>query len=287
MINLCIFVTNPHLYYTVIMNESFVNSIAFGDCTLVNKWVFSRICDAKWRIYQNGNDGASIISKGIEYPMLAGEIIIIPAWLEWYGTLSKPVRHTHLSFNTPQWTASSSQAQFLKPLIIKKQHKQYQNLSFGYEQYRNALLSKSTNEISKDEINHCIKNSTAHLALALYLKIYPSMSESSPQPIAKALDYINNNISSDLRVEELANVQACAPAHFSRLFSKLMKQSASSYVREVRATRASELLINTNKSIEQIADLCGFCDRFHLSRIFKNILKVSPAKFREQNSLTW
>ena len=57
------------------------------------------------------------------------------------------------------------------------------------------------------------------------------------------------------------------------------------YIVERRVSRAAELLVYSNDSLEQIADACGFPNRFYLSRVFTKVLGTSPARYRKMSTL--
>ena len=44
--------------------------------------------------------------------------------------------------------------------------------------------------------------------------------------------------------------------------------------------RAQLLLLESGVSLARIADLCGFCDVYHLGREFKRLVGIPPAAWR-------
>jgi transcriptional regulator GlxA family with amidase domain len=59
--------------------------------------------------------------------------------------------------------------------------------------------------------------------------------------------------------------------------------SAKQYQMTVRFQRARDLLINTDKSIKEIAGLLGFHSAFHFSSQFRSITEATPTQYREQS----
>ena len=79
---------------------------------------------------------------------------------------------------------------------------------------------------------------------------------------------------------ELA-VEACFSENaFIRRFREVTGLPPQVYFRKLRLERASDLLAHSDQSIEEIAEACGFCDRHHMSRLFKKQFQISPGRFR-------
>jgi methylphosphotriester-DNA--protein-cysteine methyltransferase len=51
------------------------------------------------------------------------------------------------------------------------------------------------------------------------------------EAIQNSLNYIEDHLSENIKIETLANVAALSPYYFQRLFGRLVKKSANEYVR--------------------------------------------------------
>src|SRR5260370_38674247 len=67
-----------------------------------------------------------------------------------------------------------------------------------------------------------------------------------------------------------------------RLFYEMEGCSMNSYVLRRRAFRAFAELLNTNHSLAQIAQRCGFYDQAHFTKVFKALFGVTPGRFRSR-----
>jgi AraC-like DNA-binding protein len=99
-------------------------------------------------------------------------------------------------------------------------------------------------------------------------------------PIAEALNYIRHNYMENLNNEALSRVLGYNPQYFIRLFRKYAGMTPHQYLINYRILEAKKLL-KTEKSIIEIADLCGFSDAKSFGRSFRNKQGVSPTQFRE------
>lgn len=101
--------------------------------------------------------------------------------------------------------------------------------------------------------------------------------------INKAIDYINNNLSSELNLEKIASVAAFSKFHFHRIFSSVVGETVSSFIRRRRLDKAAMMLaMNPKDSVAEIAYSCGFSSPSLFSRTFKEHFGISPIEFREK-----
>jgi transcriptional regulator GlxA family with amidase domain len=56
------------------------------------------------------------------------------------------------------------------------------------------------------------------------------------------------------------------------------------FVARTRVTLARDYLTHPRCTLETVAELVGFCDAPHLSRVFRRELGQSPGQFRRMNS---
>gem|GEM_PF-6404298 len=96
------------------------------------------------------------------------------------------------------------------------------------------------------------------------------------------LEEFHQDVGNSWDVPELANRCGWSNEHFSRVFSSLMGQSCSEYIRNVRMSRGARLLFDPNNSIGQIASQVGYSDERSFRRAFKAVYGVTPGRFRQQ-----
>ncbi len=82
-------------------------------------------------------------------------------------------------------------------------------------------------------------------------------------------------------VSDLARTVACSPTHLRRLFQQAFGVSPRQWLLEQRLQRAAYLLQVTEKSVQQIADICGFDSLSHFTRYFRRKFGCSPAQYRK------
>jgi AraC-like DNA-binding protein len=96
--------------------------------------------------------------------------------------------------------------------------------------------------------------------------------------------YIQDNWLHLLTLEQAARECHVAPAYLCRLFRRFDRQSPYQFLLRLKMTHAAEHLRSRDSSVKQVADLLGFDDRFHFSRVFKRVMGVSPGQFARMHS---
>jgi AraC-like DNA-binding protein len=67
---------------------------------------------------------------------------------------------------------------------------------------------------------------------------------------------------------------------FSRFFKKRTKKSFSQFLSDLRIAQACQILIQSDKPVSDIANLCGYNSSSHFCKAFKDHTGVSPFQYR-------
>ena len=97
--------------------------------------------------------------------------------------------------------------------------------------------------------------------------------------VARAIDYMETNLSESLTLLEVANVSGLSRSHFSRRFKSATGAPPHQYLMSMRVERAKRMLAHKGP-IAEIALACGFAHQEHLTRIFRRLTGFTPARFR-------
>lgn len=117
----------------------------------------------------------------------------------------------------------------------------------------------------------------------LFFAIRDSLCDTSTtqsQLAEKAMQYIEENISADLSLEQIADHLHISASHLSRTFKKTANISLTDHINQVRINRAKELLRGTDIYIYAISEMVGYHDATYFSSIFKKLAGVSPSEYR-------
>ncbi|WP_315116367.1 response regulator [uncultured Clostridium sp.] len=103
--------------------------------------------------------------------------------------------------------------------------------------------------------------------------------------IEKAIQFINDNYSKEITLEDISSYVHLNPQYFSRFFKSKVNINFVDYLSKVRIEKSKTQLIDSDKNIGYIALNVGFADSAYFSKVFKKITGVSPYKFRKDNKL--
>jgi transcriptional regulator, AraC family len=100
-----------------------------------------------------------------------------------------------------------------------------------------------------------------------------------------ALDYIEENLTSDIDYKEVARLAFCSEYHFIRMFSFLAGVTLSEYIRRRRLTLAAFELNNTDLRVMDIALKYGYSSPDSFTRAFQSMHGITPAEARNNGQL--
>ena len=107
------------------------------------------------------------------------------------------------------------------------------------------------------------------------------------QPVTKNLvdgvNFIHENYMDKIHMQDLADLCFMSYSTFARNFKKIFNVSPSDYIIKLRIENAKLLLKNSDKSISEIAQDCGFFDLSHFSHYFYKFEKTTPMKYRKKH----
>ncbi len=102
-----------------------------------------------------------------------------------------------------------------------------------------------------------------------------------PLLVTRALAYIRDHISGNLSRDQVARHAGISPSHFSRLLKERTGRSFTDLLRQSRVDLACQLLRNPALSLADIAAACGFCDQSYFTRVFQQLMRMTPGQFRD------
>ncbi|WP_308636003.1 AraC family transcriptional regulator [Paenibacillus silvisoli] len=245
-------------------------------------------------VYVHSGKGSFFIDRTI-YDMRAGDLFILPG-----STI-------HRAFPDKDEPVTST-ALFLSPILVEQPSL---GEAFSYLQcFEQSRASRSFKlecppelqsriELCLDEMEtelrlgrigyrHAVVLLTEQLLLAVNreksgeLRPKSLSSFSGPAWMRDILLYIDHRFTEDIGLGSLCARAAVSPAHFSRVFKQLTGMNVTGFIAAKRIIRAKELLLETDDSIATIAAACGFESMPHFHRVFKGIVGLTPAAFRQQ-----
>jgi len=95
-----------------------------------------------------------------------------------------------------------------------------------------------------------------------------------------AINFINENISKKITLEEISSAACFSPFHFHRIFASITGETPVDFLNRVRLEKAANLLVNSpSMSITEISIVCGFSSMTVFSRAFKKHFGESASEW--------
>lgn len=101
--------------------------------------------------------------------------------------------------------------------------------------------------------------------------------------IIKAKTYMALNYGSKLSLKTVASLVNLSPNFFRIVFKEIVGISPHEYLIDFRIKKAEEYLTNTDFTISQIAEVCGFETQSYMNNVFASRIGETPYKFRKSN----
>ena len=123
--------------------------------------------------------------------------------------------------------------------------------------------------------SHMTVRKTAHIELS---RVGPV-----DRRLRRAIEFMHDNYSRDLILEEIASAAYLSEYHFARLFKQTIGSTPHVYLANLRLERARKLLAETTLPISQIASQVGYQSQSHFTKMFKAVAGVTPRVYRESS----
>lgn len=101
--------------------------------------------------------------------------------------------------------------------------------------------------------------------------------------VHNAMEYMRAHYSDKLRLIDVADHVYVSQWHLSKLLNGVTGKNFSELLNEIRMEKATELLKDPSLRISDIAEMVGYADIAHFSRVFKKIEGVSAGDYRNKS----
>jgi AraC-like DNA-binding protein len=244
-------------------------------------WDASDVCSSFWRFYVNSRDGAGLLfDEGRFYPLQAKRIYLVPAWVRFTCQNTTQIDHFYIHFDLAGLPGILIRQLFPQPIMLDSSREMVLMLrKFQAQPWLNTSESMATT---------CRITALLNLAMAQAWEGLTADQNQMGQrhlqgshQLTMVLQFIEEQLARPMQNTQLAQLCHLSRDHFVRRFAQEIGQTPAQYIRERRVARAAQLLCFGQESIDQIAQQCGFADRFHFSRVFAQIMGSPPAAYRQ------
>lgn len=98
--------------------------------------------------------------------------------------------------------------------------------------------------------------------------------------VLKALQYVHSHYSSNISLDFISEYVNMSKSNFCLVFNKTIGETFISYLNHVRISHVHRLLLETDMSVNKIAEKTGFSTTSYMISLFTKMNNVSPGKLR-------
>ena len=141
--------------------------------------------------------------------------------------------------------------------------------------------------------NHLFNKDFPYLVIDIWYTIIQFLNINKPfslnlnfknqEILKKLLNYIEDNFSENITLNLLSDELFISKSTIQRLFTNHLNTSPYDYIINFRINKSLPLLLNTDYSISEIAFLVGFNNTSQYIKHFKNILNITPNKYKHSH----
>ncbi len=139
--------------------------------------------------------------------------------------------------------------------------------------------------LAKDSIFGGIECSKLLYELVLETDEWKKSSGYTLDIVKRTVEYFEDNYQSDISLSVMAGLSNVSTQHLCRVFKQKMGLSPLEYLTTRRIAVAKRLLIETDKSISEIAALSGYSGLTYFGMVFKKQEGISAGDFRKTHGM--
>ena len=225
--------------------------------------------------------------NGLHYPMMTGDLYVIGELDTHEFSGQRGICYFNIMFDKTLF--KEEELELYKALFDDHDEKNVLRPKYTFGAGMNQTILHMLNHI-REELN---SRKEFHLlrAKSLFLDFLIFIYRNAGRPklfsvgaghleLSQMIEYISQHYSSRILAEELAECTGYSAEYLSRMFKKAVGICLSKYILYYRVERACWELLNTEKSIVEIAGDTGFYDTSYFTKVFKNICGITPGRYR-------
>lgn len=252
---------------------------ACNDFPLPSDWGFTDRVNSNFHIAFIKNGNGSYILDNKEVPMEPGRIVFISSGYCHSRILdnNKLPRITLLRFSIINNINFQPILNNIKPFAFSYTTK---NISRFHELF--GLLFEYYSNNSNQYYKTLCGLAISHIIFEIYNDLVKLTSNSfADSRILMAAKYIEGNLCEKTSTKTLAQISGLTPNYFRTLFFKQYGVNPKEYQIKHKIQHATQLLLETDLKIKDIADKLGYTDQFTFSKQFKEVTKLPPSDIRK------
>ena len=209
-----------------------------------------------------------------EYEVLKDQVLFLPAGIEHRGTQPYP---KGLVFYWLHFKVNESD---IKQNLTLPLYTTLTRPHIMVELMRRYLDDQHSGRLEKMPLKGDIHLSQMLLEIAGNHRDTSTLPQAAVAKASRAEALIKSRFHLDLTATVLAEEIGCHPDHLGRVFKTVTGSTLTQAIQQRKIDKASQLLIESNLTVDQIGFEVGFNDRAYFRKIFKRLRKTTPSVYR-------
>ena len=126
-------------------------------------------------------------------------------------------------------------------------------------------------------------------AIALVADVHRRQGDKKERPLSaedicgieNAVSYINDHYAFNIPLERLASIACMSVSKFKTCFKTQMNSTVTEYIQARRMSQAEHLLIDTDFTMGQIAQMIGYTTSSRFAELFRKSTGILPIEYRK------
>lgn len=150
-----------------------------------------------------------------------------------------------------------------------------------YDRIYEENLKKWNRQVDSICSEKALVDTTMNFIRVMMSHIAEEIKEKEVKPIRIVKKYIEENFMQEISLTSLAELVDMNASYLSSVFKKETGMMYSEYLMQCRMKKAMQLLVDTNKSIGEIAGESGYQDARYFSKQFLKLVGLKPSEYRK------
>ena len=147
----------------------------------------------------------------------------------------------------------------------------------NYLKIKQLELTSAENEKNKLLLQNILNS--------ILIELFDTLKYTTQNPhILKALNYINENLTEPITLNNISNALHLSKEYTARVFKKEMGMTVSEFINHQKLILAKNMLSNDALSLQDVSSKLGYENYCYFSKVFKKQFGVSPLKMKKELS---
>ena len=210
------------------------------------------------------------IADKAAHDLLPGQCVLIPPGMEHsYSNLGDvPIEYLEIKFTMGKPASFTMSEDPLVRMLFRKVVQEYPELGSQADKSAAAYLSALLCAIAPKEKNVSLRR-FRYVDGAGYADLTQQI-----------ICYLEAHYREELRLDDVAQVMGYNKSYLCVAFKKDAGFTILDCLNTIRVRRAAELIVYSDHSLQQVADMCGFASVSHFNRVFLKHAGITPGQCR-------